>query len=305
MTTQTVLITGGTGLVGSRLTALLIEKGYQVSHLSRSKKEGINPKTYQWDIKKKSIEEEAIAKADYIIHLAGASVADKRWTSSRKKEILNSRIESAALLRDKLKTVQNNVKALISASAIGIYGIDTGSRINTEEAPKGNDFLADVAKHWEAAADDIAMQVPQIRIVKLRIGIVLSDKGGALEKMMQPIRLGAGAPLGSGKQYMSWIHIDDLCRMFIHAIENDNIKGVYNAVAPHSVTNEELTRQAAKLINRPVLGLHVPAFALKLVLGEMAETVLGGSIISADKIKQTGFNYRYAHLNDALSNLLK
>lgn len=302
---QSVLITGGTGLIGSRLTTLLQQKNYQVMHLSRSPKESNHPKTYGWDIPGNFVEEEAIAKADYIIHLAGTGVADKRWTESRKKAILNSRIQSTALLREKLKTIPNKVKAFVSASAIGIYGFDTGNQVVDENFPEGNDFLADVTKLWEREADTIKEAIPPIRLVKLRIGIVLSNKGGALKKIVQPIKFGAGAPLGTGKQYMSWIHIDDVCRMFIHALEHEQVQGVYNAVAPYPATNEELTRQAAKLLHRPILGIHVPAFALRLVLGDMVEVVLGGSKVSAEKIQQTGFKYRYAHLNEALVDLLK
>jgi uncharacterized protein len=299
--TKKVLITGATGLVGTRLTDLLLQKGYQVSHLGRSKRLGKVP-SYSWDIEKGTVDPQALADEDVIIHLAGAGVADKRWTNARKQEILESRIKSSALLYQCLATSPHSVKAVISASAIGYYGFGIGDEVLNEEASPGADFLAQVTQQWESEVDKIT--VLNIRVVKLRIGIVLSAKGGALVEMAKPIRWGVGAPLGTGQQYLSWIHLDDLCNMFIKAVENEAMKGAFNAVSGHWVTNQELTRMIAKIIRRPLWLPNIPAFVLKLLIGEMAGMVLNGSKISADKIKQTGVEVTYPNLEEALKDLL-
>lgn len=301
---RNVLITGGTGVIGSRLTPMLQEKGYEVSHLSRSRKGDEAVKTYVWDIQKHEIEPEALQQADYIIHLAGASLADQRWTESRKKIIIKSRTDSARLLHDSIAQLGNhNIKAFVSASGISVYGSDTGSTEMFENSPKSNEFIAEVVKQWEASVDEIKRL--NIRTVKLRTGIVLSMKGGALAKIVQPIKLGVGAPLGSGEQYMSWIHIDDICRMYIYALENEEMEGVYNAVAPRPITNAELTQTAAKILHKPLFVPKVPAFALRLVFGEMASIVLGGNKVSGQKIQETGFDFKYKRIDAALTDLLK
>lgn len=301
---QNILITGGTGLVGTRLTQILLEKGYQVSHLSRSHHHKEAVRTYRWDVENKEIEPDALANADYVIHLAGAGVAEKRWTKSRKEVILKSRTESAKLLHDTIAQLgSHRIKAFIAASGIAIYGEDTGSAEVIESSPKGNDFLAKVTQKWEAAVDEISRL--NIRVVKLRMGVVLNKKGGALVKIVQPIKLGVGAPLGSGQQYMSWIHIDDVCHMYIYAIENEKIQGVYNAVAPRPVTNEEFTKSAAKVLHKPLFLPNVPAFAIRLVYGELASVVLGGAKVSSDKIEETGFSFKFNNIDTALLDLLK
>lgn len=301
---QSILITGGTGLVGTRLTEILLEKGYSVSHLSRTRQDKQNVRAYTWDIDKKEIEPEALAGADYVVHLAGAGVGEKRWTESRKETILKSRTQSTRLLHDTISQLGNHhIKGFISASGISIYGEDTGSREITEENPKGSGFLAEATKQWETAVDEISRL--NIRVVKLRTGVALSEKGGALPQMTWPVRLGIGSPLGSGKQYMSWIHLDDLCRMYLYAIENEQMAGVYNAVGPNPVTNEVLIRSAAKALNRPVFFPNVPAFAIKLLFGEMATVVLGGSKVSSRKIEEEGFAFRFSSLEAALLDLLK
>jgi len=305
---KNVLITGGTGLVGTRLTELLLQKGYTVSYLSRSagsERSPIQPgvRVYNWHIDKGELDAEALLEANYIIHLAGAGVADKRWTSERKQEIITSRTASAGLIAAKLKTVRHQVSAFLSASAIGYYGANTGRQIMTEESPSGSDFLAGVTRRWETAADAIAQL--GIRTVKLRIGIVLSGQGGALAKIAQPVRLGAGAPLGSGKQITSWIHVDDLARLFVYALENESMQGIYNAVAPNPVTNEELTHLVAKVLNKPLWLPKVPAFAIRLAMGEMAEIVLGGNHVVNRRIaRETAFTYRFTEAEKALQDLL-
>jgi uncharacterized protein len=303
---RNVLITGGTGLIGTRLTQMLIEKGYFVSHLSRRKGKG-QVKTYQWDLKNGTIEEEALLKADYIINLAGAGVFDKKWTNEFKQEILESRIEAIHLLADKIKMLKlidnHKIKAFISTSAIGYYGADTGNDAITETSARGNDFLSGVVKEWEVAAEKINNM--KIRTVVIRTGIVFSKNGGALEKLIAPVKMGGGAALGTGKQYVSWIHIDDLCGIFIKALEDENIKGVYNATAPEPVTNEVLTKAIAKKLNKSVLLPNVPGFVLKFMLGtEKALLVLGGNKVSSEKVQKAGYIFKYPSLEMALQNLI-
>ncbi|MFN4146713.1 MAG: TIGR01777 family oxidoreductase [Runella sp.] len=301
---QTVLITGGTGMVGRRLTTLLQKKGYQVAYLSRKQVSVPDVKVHYWDLAKGQIDEKALLQADYLVHLAGAGIADERWTSSRKKEIIDSRTKSIELIAKCLQSHPHfQIKAFVSASAIGFYGADTGDRHLHEAMPSGSDFLASVVRHWENASELVANV--GIRTTKLRIGVVLSKEGGALPKIAQPVRLGVGAPLGSGKQWLSWIHIDDLCQMFIHALENPSWQGVYNAVAPTPVTNRELTRHIAKIVGRPLWLPSVPAFVLRAAFGEMADVVLGGSYVLNERIAQeTDFKYQFPDIDIALTDLL-
>ena len=298
---QTVLITGGTGLIGIRLTELLLEKGYEVCYLSRHKPDNPKIPTYLWSVKDQYIENDALSNTDHIIHLAGASIAENRWNKKRKKEIYDSRILSSNLLYEKLKTISNKVKAVISASAIGYYG-NTDEQLVTEEAPAANDFLGNLCRDWENAIHQV--EELNIRVVILRIaGMALTRKGGGLPKMAQPIKYFIGAPLGSGRQYLSWIHLDDLCKMFIRALENDEIKGIYNAVAPESVTNAQLTKAIAKKLHRPLLLPNIPKFVLKIILGEMGGILTGGSKISSAKIREKGFQFQYPKLREALSSI--
>ncbi|MDN5204004.1 TIGR01777 family oxidoreductase [Fulvivirgaceae bacterium BMA10] len=298
-----VLITGGTGLVGKRLTEILISQGCEVSYLSRSKKKLAGVSVFKWDIKKNFIEEGALENIDCIIHLAGAGVAERRWSKEYKDVIRDSRVNSSELLLQALKSSGNKVKTFISASAIGIYGFDTGSGIVSEESEYGTDFLAHVTREWEEKVDQVVDL--NKRLVKLRIGMVLSKDGGALSKMIGPAKLGLGAGFGSGKQYLSWIHIDDLCAMFIKAIESDDLHGSYNAVAPSPITNYEFAKTLSKVLRRPFFAPNVPGFLLKIVLGEMANLVLGGSKVSSKKIESMGFQFKFRDLENAIIDLLK
>ncbi len=294
------MIAGGTGLLGTRLSEMLIDSGYEVAHLSRTPDKYARYKTFKWDVAKGIIDENAIRYADYIINLAGTSVSGEKWSATRKKEILNSRVLSTNLLCQYLEKTQHRVKGFLASSAVGIYG-NSGDRLMMEESTYGSDFLAEVCKQWEHASWQIHSL--GIRTVIFRIGIVLSNKGGALPQMAKPIKMMAGAPLGSGKQYMSWIHVDDLCRLCIKAIEDRQMQGVYNAVAPNPATNEHLTRSLAKVMHKPMVFPNVPAFGLKLMLGEMSEIILNSSRVSATKVLQTGFTFEYNHLNEALESL--
>jgi uncharacterized protein len=297
---HTILITGASGLVGSRLTELLLQKGHQVSHLGRSKRAGSVP-SFVWDVENKSIDLPALDGVDTIINLAGAGVADKRWTTHRKKEILESRTHSTQLLFEILKKQNHSVKTFVGASAIGYYGLGLNDEVFTEESKAGNDFLASVTKQWEEDTDRIASL--GVRVVKLRIGIVLSAKGGALVEMAKPIRLGVGSPLGTGKQYLSWIHIDDLCEMFIKAMEDEKMKGAYNAITTW-LNNANLTKAIARALKKPLWLPPVPNFMMKIILGEMADMVLNGCKVSSEKILKAGFQFKHPNLTDALKNLL-
>jgi uncharacterized protein (TIGR01777 family) len=245
----------------------------------------------------------ALIGVDAIIHLAGAGIAEKRWTPERKKEILESRTQSSELLFETLKSSPNQVKAVISATAIGYYGLTTLDQWCTEESPAGTDFLATVTKAWEDSLK--STETLDKRLIMLRIGVVLSNKGGALLEMAGPVKWGVGAPLGSGKQWVSWIHVEDLCRMFLHALENENMAGVYNAVAPNPVTNRELNKAIAQALHRPLTLPPVPEFVLKIILGEMTQIVVNGARVSCDKIKSTGFEFIFADARGAVKNLLE
>ena len=308
----TVLITGGTGLVGAALSSLLLEKEYEVIVLSRAiatvKRSTIAGLSYaEWDITKQTINSSAVQRADYIVHLAGAGVADKRWTPERKKEIQESRTQSSALLVKALKENSNKVKAVISASAIGWYGADPvipSPKPFTENDPADIEFLGETCKQWEASIEPVTALGK--RLVKLRTGIVLSNDGGALAEFKKPLRFGIAAILGNGKQIISWLHIDDLCRMYLQAIENENMSGAYNAVAPKPVSNKELVLQLAKMMKgKFYLPVHVPSFALKIILGEMSVEVLKSATVSANRMRQAGFNYVYPSLEAAFNQLIK
>ncbi|MFT5256778.1 MAG: hypothetical protein ACI9KF_000400 [Arenicella sp.] len=288
-----IVITGGTGLVGTRLTALLRERKHEVRILSRNPK-GKNE--FKWDVSKGFVEEKAIENIDYIIHLAGAGIADKRWGKERKEVIVNSRVATANLLFDKIKEQKIALKGFISASGSNYYGAQTTEKIYKESAAVGSDFLGEVCRKWEAAAHQFKeLDIP---VTILRTGVVLSKTGGALEKMRTPIV----SPLGSGNQYMAWIHIDDLCEIYIKAVE-EGLTGVYNTVSPESHTSKTFSKTLAKAIKRPYLPIAVPGFLLKLVFGELAVILLEGSRLSSDKLEKKGFVFKYKELKRALESL--
>lgn len=296
-----ILITGASGLIGSRLTELLIARGHFVTHLGRSKKNSTLT-SFLWDPDTGTMDTPALQQADAIVHLAGAGVAEKRWTASRKKEILESRTKSTQLLFQALRNNAHNVKTFVAASAIGYYGFGENDKVFTEEDNPGKDFLSQVTHQWENEVDKIGDL--ELRVVKLRIGIVLSKNGGALQEMAKPIKLGIGSALGTGKQFLSWIHVDDLCEMFIKAIEDGEMRGAYNGTTGWC-TNEEMTRVIADKLKKPLWLPSVPSFILKIILGEMADIVLNGSKVSSEKIKKIGYRYKFATLSEALSDLLK
>ena len=287
-------------MIGTRLTELLLSKGYQVSCLGRTIKTQ-HVKTFLWNIDEQRIEENAFLNVHTIIHLAGAGISDKRWTQKRKQEILESRTKSTRLLKDELNKRTHHIKNFISASAIGYYGFEDYEKEFVESDKPGKDYTAKVTNEWENEVDKIATL--GLRVVKIRTGIVLSNQGGALTKLARPIKLMAGAPLGSGKQYLSWIHIDDLCNIYIKGIEDSSMEGAYNAAAPNPVTNKMFTQVLAKVLHKPLFLPNVPAFILKIILGELADFVLNGSKISSKNIQGRGFNFQFKTLESALRDL--
>ena len=304
---KTILITGGTGMVGLALTHYLIENGYEVIVLTRSAKQSnIQHLSYAvWDIEKQYVDPLALAKADVIVHLAGESVATKRWTKTRKQEIVDSRVKTGALLVKALKENEHHVKAFISASAIGWYGPDTAQSLQkgfTETDPFDNSYLGITCKQWEESVQDI--NALGIRLVNLRIGIVFNKKGGALAEFIKPAKFKVATILGNGSQIVSWIHQYDLCKMILFAAENESIRGVYNAVAPNPVNNMELAVAIAANMNKFYLTVKVPVFVLQIMLGEMSIEVLKSAKVSSEKIQASGFVFDYPHLDGALNNLL-
>lgn len=292
-----VIISGGTGLIGQELCRQLEKKGYEAAILTRKPSK---PNEYQWDVGAQTIDERVLDGAVGIIHLAGAAVADKAWTAARKAEIIDSRVNSAALLFDTLKKYPHRITAFLSASAVGWYG-DGGDRWQTEDRPAGNDFLGEVCRKWESAADrfgDLGL-----RVAKLRIGIVLSRAGGALPKMGLPARFGIGGYFGSGQQYMPWIHIEDLAALFIHALENDTMHGPYNACAPEPITQKAMMCAIAKAHGMPCLPVPAPAFVLRTLLGERAGLLLNSNRCSAEKTARTGFRFQYTGIDEALRSI--
>ena len=294
---EKVLITGGSGLIGRRLSFLLKSRGYEVRILSRSNNPKNNYKTFVWNVSEQYINDSAFEGLNHIIHLAGAGIADKRWSEKRKKEIIDSRVASTNLLYNTVKRLKTPLNSFISASATGYYGAVTSETIFEEKDKPAKDFLGKVCSLWE----DSIFQFNEIKIrtVALRTGIVLSKDGGALKKMKTPII----TALGNGKQYMPWIHIDDLCELYIKAIEDEQFKGAFNAVSPEHISNLSFSKKISKIFNYPFLALGAPSLILQIVFGEMSTIILNGSRISANKIKQAGFKFKFENLEKALKNL--
>lgn len=294
-----ILITGATGLIGKAVQKQLLNKGYTINTLSRKTNNG--PNSFIWNIDKGIIDQDAFNGVDTIIHLAGEPVADKKWTDERKKQIIDSRVKSTELLFNTIKLLPGHqIKTFISASAVGFYG-DCGDEILTEESKNGYGFLAETCRLWEHAVDQ--GKKLSLRVVKLRTGIVLSNDGGALPQLDKPVKLFAGSALGTGKQWTPWIHLTDMVQMYIEAIENFKMEDSYNACAPFPVTNTTLTKSIAKHLHRPFWPINVPKAALNLLLGERTEAVLMSNNTSAQKLLNTGFKFKFTHLDDALKDL--
>jgi uncharacterized protein (TIGR01777 family) len=298
-----VLITGATGLVGKELILLLTSKNIEVNYLT-TRETALNSipncKGFYWNLKNNEIDVKCINGVDKIIHLAGASVA-KRWTDSYKKEIISSRVLSTQLLFSLLKTNQHQITQIVSASAIGIYKNSFETIYDEDSVEFGTGFLTEVVKQWEREVD--LFSELNVNISKIRIGLVLSENGGALSELVKPIKMGFGSPIATGKQIVSWIHISDLSRLFLHVIET-NSYGVYNASAPIAITNKELTTVIAKQLDKPLFLPNIPKFVMKLILGEMHEMVCGSQKVSSKKIQSTGFYFKYDTIESALRSLL-
>lgn len=299
---STILITGGSGLIGSALVPMLLEAGHDVRIIGRSVARRSSVPGFKWDIGKMTMDEAALDGVTHIIHLAGAGIADERWTDKRKQEILESRVMPMKLLADTLKRRGQRLEAFITASGIGYYGAVTTDIIYKEERDPANDFLGKTCQLWEEAVclfDDIAD-----REVRLRTGIVLDPKGGALAKLMLPARFGLAASLGSGEQWMPWIHIEDMCRIYKMVVEDDTISGAFNAVAPHHATQQQMLAAISKAMGKPFFLPGVPKVLTRIAMGDMALMLTEGSRVSSEKLENTGFVFKYPVLDVALESLV-
>jgi uncharacterized protein (TIGR01777 family) len=301
---MTILITGATGLVGQELVSLLLQNGHTVHYLSTSNNKLVtnsNYKGFYWNPKTAEIDTDSLADVEVIVHLAGASVA-KKWTKSYKDEIIDSRVLSTKLLFQILQNTPNQVKQIVSASAIGIYPDSLTNIYHESDLDIDVSFLGNVVKLWENEVNQF--EKLQLIVSKIRIGIVLAKNGGALQEMVKPIQYGVGAAFGSGEQYQSWIHIQDLVAIFYHVIEN-KLPGIYNGVSPYPVTNTELTKSIAKTLNKPFFLPNIPRFVMQLILGEMHQILFSSQHVSCRKLLDENFQFKFASLDKALNDLLK
>ena len=300
---MTILITGATGLIGQKLTEKCLDQGMTVHYLTTRKEkieEESNYKGFYWNPKKNEIDQNAFSGVRTIINLAGASVS-KRWTPAYKKLILESRTQTAGIIYETLQNVDHEVRHYISASGIAIYPASKTKLYTEENTEKDPSFLGQVVAEWEAGADQF--KVLGIDVAKVRTGIVLSSEAGALPKISQPIRYWVGAPLGSGNQWQSWIHIDDIVGIYFHLVQNE-LEGIYNGVAPNPVTQKKLTKQIASKLRKPLWLPNIPGFFLKLLLGEMSQIVLEGQLVSSRKIEENKYHFQHYNLETAIADLL-
>lgn len=300
---SSVLITGGSGLIGRYLTSRLLSEGYTVSHLSRKQDQFGKVRVHRWDPEKMILDPAVLQGVDCIIHLAGANIGGKRWTRKRKEEILQSRTGSANLLYKTSSEHGVRIKTFITASAIGYYGSATTENIFKETDPPYNDFLGNTCRLWEEAADQFANT--GARVVKIRTGVVMEKNDSALAKMLMTAKWGFLIQTGNGRQYMPWIHIDDICNIYLKAVEDKNMTGSYNAVAPQHTTHREFIKTLADIMKSRVFPVPVPSLLLRIVLGEMSDVVLNGSRISSDKLSESNYNFIYKNLNEALRDVLR
>ena len=295
-----VLITGGSGLLGSALTKKLLNDNIPVVHLTRTKSSKNDVKNFEWDWAKNKVDERAFDGVTDIIHLAGAGIADRPWTNKRKQIIIKSRVLTARLILETLNNKNIKINSFISASGTGYYGAKINENIYNENDSYENDFLGNCCMQWEKAVDQFN---PHCRVVKLRLGVILAKNDGALPKISTMINKGLGSPIGSGMQYMPWIHLQDAVNLFYNSVINDNYKGTYNAVASEHINNKKLTHEIAEVLNKKIKLPNVPSFVLKLLYGELSDTILKGVKVSNDKVKKEGYNFRYDQLKDALQEI--
>jgi len=296
-----ILISGGSGLVGKALCKRLLSDGHEVRILSRNPQANSRLKSFYWNVEKNEIDEKAFDGVEHIVHLAGSGIADKRWTDARKKDIIDSRVESIKLITDVVKKKKILLKSFVGASAIGIYGMVTSNKLFTETDKGKNDFLTETCIKWENAYQGIDSTSQKSCVI--RIGVVLSANGGALKKLFPLFTLGLGSGVGSGKQHMPWIHIDDLVSVFYEGLFNPNFTGIYNAVSSEETTNQVFSKQLAISLSKPFFVPNVPAFMLKLLFGKMANVLLEGSRVSNQKLINTGFRFQFPTLNEAFKNI--
>ena len=291
-------------MIGRRLSELLIEKGYEVIWLSRERYIKADIPRYRWNLLTGDIDDDSLEEADVIIHLAGVGIAEGKWTEARKRMIVGSRVRSAQLLLDKLKSMDTKVDAFITASAVGYYGSVTTDKIFTEEDEyDATDFLGVTCHNWEEQAKQFTTDFG-VRSVSIRTGVVLSKSSELIKKAVLPTRFWLAAPLGKGSQYINWIHIDDLCQIYIKAIEDESMQGAYNAVAPEDNTNAQFMKTIADLLHKPMFMPRIPEFVFKLFLGEASQIILEGSRISSQKIQDAGYDFKYTTLHQALKDIL-
>ena len=297
-----ILISGGTGLVGKVLTKLLISEGHEVRILSRQPQLSSSIKSFYWNVGKNEIDEKAFDGVEHIVHLAGSGIADKRWTDARKQDIIDSRVDSMKLITSVVSKKNIQLISFVGASAIGIYGMTTSEKIFIETDSGKGDFLTESCIQWENSYH--AIQTLSNKNCVIRIGVVLSKDGGALKKLLPFFKLGLGSAVGSGKQYMPWIHLDDLASIFNEALFNPNYSGIYNAVSIEQATNDSFSNQLAKSLSKPFFLPKTPAFMLKLVFGEMANVLLEGSRVSNQNLMKAGFQLKYTSLSEALREIV-
>ncbi|MDX2173581.1 MAG: TIGR01777 family oxidoreductase [Bacteroidota bacterium] len=298
-----VLITGGSGLLGKAISEILLKNNYEVAWLSREEGRYNSVKKYKWDVGNGYIDERAFDNVEHIIHLAGAGIADKKWTIDYKAEIINSRIQSSELLYNSIKKLKIPIKTFVGASAVGFYGARSGEELINEHERPVNDFLSRTCVAWESSYT--AFKELGIRTPIIRIGVVLSNNGGAYKKMLPPFKCNLGCSIGSGKQYFPWIHINDIANIFVYALENQALSEIYNGTGTEAITMNTFSKQLAKSIHRFTFLPNVPKFLLKLVLGESHLMITEGLKISNKKIKDTGFKFKFEKLSDALEDLAK
>jgi uncharacterized protein (TIGR01777 family) len=299
-----IIVTGATGLVGSALVRTLLAEGHAVTRLSRGAPRGATPAgvtDVRWDPEAGSVEAEALEGHDAAVHLAGEPIAEGRWTDEKKRRIRESRVKGTRLVAETLAGLGQKPEVLVSASAIGFYG-DRGQEALTEESASGEDFLSEVCREWEKST--LAASQAGIRVAHVRLGIVLSGEGGALQKMLTPFKLGVGGRIGSGEQFWSWVDIDDVVGAIRHAIETRDVRGPVNVVAPQAVTNEEFTKTLGHVLGRPTI-LPLPAFAARLALGEMSDALLASERVEPARLKESGYKFLYPDLEKSLRHALE
>ncbi len=297
---STVLITGGSGLIGTALTKALLSSGWSVHHLGRTQRDDGPVRSFVWDLRKGTIDRAALKGVEHIVHLAGAGIADERWTEERIVELIDSRVGTSRLLMKAVLEEHTSIRTMVSAAGINYYGAQTSSHVFTEDDPPGGDTIARISKDWEDAVDE---WTPYARVVKLRTPIVLAREGGALKKLAAPVKWGLGAALGTGEQWMPWVHIDDLVRIYMQALSDDRMRGAYNVNTGNDVTNSEFMRTLARVLRRPYFLPNIPGWILKIALGELAIILLEGSRASNSKLLATGSEFRSATLLPALEDL--